>query len=90
MDMFCVDSRLRTDQFELRKRVKWIYIDQFASHKQAKTMKGRLNQRRGRSPNQAVDMEMVKNQIYVRTIHRTYVKGERQIDLSYNSKDTWT
>ena len=53
-------------------------------------MKGRLNQRRGRSPNQAVDMEMVKNQIYVRTIHRTYVKGERQIDLSYNSKDTWT
>lgn len=37
---------------------------------------------------QAVDMQMVKKQIYVRAIHRTYIKGERQVNLTYSSKDT--
>lgn len=38
---------------------------------------------------QAVDMEKVKKEIYVRALHRTYITKKLPINLSYSSKDTW-
>lgn len=37
----------------------------------------------------AVDMELVKREIYIRSIHRTQIGDGTPVNLTYSSKDTW-